>query len=717
MESLTKQCLLAFVVLLLSCGALGEYCFRNREARGGLGTCTVEIQDVSTKAECCTAGGSGWTEKANGKRCADTCEGLPEDEEEDEAPPPDPPLVVEDITGGYCFRTRVARGSLGACEDLIGEKTRTDCCRYGGDGWTDRSSGKRCTDTCEGVVDTGPRGTCFSNWRTNRRRCFNPVGEMTRLQCCRQDGAGWSILDTGANCEDSCLADPVDGGWSEFSEWGQCSVTCEEGRQTRTRTCTDPPPAHGGADCVGRATEEAICLEGPCPIHGGWGDWGAAGDCQATCQTARVPVYKAQQRPCNNPEPAHGGNFCEGPSSRRIRCRALPYCPIDGAWSDYGDWSDCSQTCDTGVQIRERRCDNPPPNMADRTVPEFRANKKNAETDALVQYMVDGHRGVSGRNVMLRSVVSTAENCGHERVQTQTRDTGETIARVVSSTQKSVQYVQVRNSIHFELAYTGSCGVLTYSWSAWSVWLPCSDGCRKGSVRNRFRKCEGIGRCEGDYMETQSCRNLDPCPDEVDGSGSGSGSGQGIDVICDDEDECLPYQEPEISYSYDNIEDVEVDCNENEYDYSIYSDQPNDCNNNVPGGPGVVEEPEEPENKGSSSIDYSDDDVPIGVPVPDAPDEDSYSLDEDPVPDVQGEDDSYSIEEDPVPDVQGEDDSYSLDEDPVPDVQGEDDSYSLDEDPVPDVQGEDDSYSYEDAVGDVAVAVEVPPEEDFSVSY
>lgn len=82
------------------------------------------------------------------------------------------------------------------------------------------------------------------------------------------------------------------------------------------------------------------------------------------------------------------------------------------------------------------------PNMADRTVPEFRVNKKNAETDALVQYMVDGHRGVSGRNVMLRSVVSTAENCGHERVQTLTRDTGETIARVVSSTQKSVQYVQ-----------------------------------------------------------------------------------------------------------------------------------------------------------------------------------------------------------------------------------------------------------------------------------
>ncbi|PIK58828.1 hypothetical protein BSL78_04287 [Apostichopus japonicus] len=667
MESLTKQCLLAFVVLLLSCGALGEYCFRNREARGGLGTCTVEIQDVSTKAECCTAGGSGWTEKANGKRCADTCEGLPEDEEEEEeAPPPDPPLVVEDITGGYCFRTRVARGILGACEDLIGEKTKTDCCRYGGDGWTDRSSGKRCTDTCEGVVDTGPRGTCFSNWRTNRRRCFNPVGEMTRLQCCRQDGAGWSILDTGANCEDSCLADPVDGGWSEFSEWGQCSVTCEEGLQTRTRTCTDPPPAHGGADCVGRATEEAICLEGPCPIHGGWGDWGAAGDCQATCQTARVPVYKAQQRPCNNPEPAHGGNFCEGPSSRRIRCRALPYCPIDGAWSDYGDWSDCSQTCDTGVQIRERRCDNPPPQHGGQNCTGVSREQKECRNRRPCPI----HGGWSSWGEWTEC---DAPKCGVDGRKLRSRTCTNPNPR------HGGNYCEGR------IINTEVCSVCP-TWSAWSVWLPCSDGCRRGSVRNRFRKCEGIGRCEGDYMETQSCRNLDPCPDEVDGSGSGSGSGQSIDVICDDEDECLPYQEPEISYSYDNIEDVEVDCNENEYDYSVYSDQPNDCNNNVPGGPGVVEEPEEPEepeNKGSSSIDYSDDDVPIGVPVPDAPDEDSYSLDEDPVPDVQGEDDSYS----------------------------------LDEDPVPDVQGEDDSYSYEDVVGDVAVAVEVPPEEDFSVSY
>ena len=65
-------------------------------------------------------------------------------------------------------------------------------------------------------------------------------------------------------CIFSCLVLPVDmthsedGGWSRFST---CSVTCGDG--TQTRTCDDPAPAHGGADCVGDATQK--CNLGECP--------------------------------------------------------------------------------------------------------------------------------------------------------------------------------------------------------------------------------------------------------------------------------------------------------------------------------------------------------------------------------------------------------------------------------------------------------------------
>ncbi|XP_057688046.1 A disintegrin and metalloproteinase with thrombospondin motifs 17 isoform X1 [Corythoichthys intestinalis] len=34
---------------------------------------------------------------------------------------------------------------------------------------------------------------------------------------------------------------------------------------------------------------------------------------------------------------------------------------VDGDWSPWGPWSMCSRTCATGVQFRQRKCDNPPP--------------------------------------------------------------------------------------------------------------------------------------------------------------------------------------------------------------------------------------------------------------------------------------------------------------------------------------------------------------------
>lgn len=62
-----------------------------------------------------------------------------------------------------------------------------------------------------------------------------------------------------------CITPIVDGKWTVWEKWSICPVTCGGGVQDRSRTCTNPPPAFGGAPCVGASKETRSCNERPCP--------------------------------------------------------------------------------------------------------------------------------------------------------------------------------------------------------------------------------------------------------------------------------------------------------------------------------------------------------------------------------------------------------------------------------------------------------------------
>lgn len=51
---------------------------------------------------------------------------------------------------------------------------------------------------------------------------------------------------------------PVNGIWSVWSTWTLYPKNCVVGNETRTRSCNNPTPAHGGDNCTGDDREFRI---------------------------------------------------------------------------------------------------------------------------------------------------------------------------------------------------------------------------------------------------------------------------------------------------------------------------------------------------------------------------------------------------------------------------------------------------------------------------
>lgn len=67
------------------------------------------------------------------------------------------------------------------------------------------------------------------------------------------------------NMKVSCLP-VVNGGWGAWQAWTPCyPVSCWFGTKLRTRPCNNPLPMYGGQYCSGNPTEIINCLRGQCP--------------------------------------------------------------------------------------------------------------------------------------------------------------------------------------------------------------------------------------------------------------------------------------------------------------------------------------------------------------------------------------------------------------------------------------------------------------------
>ncbi|XP_032884067.1 hemicentin-1 isoform X2 [Amblyraja radiata] len=289
----------------------------------------------------------------------------------------------------------------------------------------------------------------------------------------------------------------VHGGFSEWLKWGPCSVTCGQGVRKRLRLCQDPVPANGGRYCQGTDTETRECQSKPCPVDGSWSKWGQWEECSRTCGQGN----RTRTRSCSNPSFQFGGRRCEGKAVEAIMCNIQP-CPVVGGWSPWLPWSPCSETCGKGTQSRLRLCNNPPPSFDG-----SHCEGQDAQTRVCRNRMCP----VDGKWTPWISWSACSVSCGGG-----TRQRARTCSNPMP--QHGGHYCE-GSDVQMDFCNTDPCPIHG-NWGPWSSWGTCSRTCNGGQMRS-YRTCDnprpasGGRACAGADTQIHRC-NSDICP--VDGN-------------------------------------------------------------------------------------------------------------------------------------------------------------------------------------------------------
>jgi len=168
--------------------------------------------------------------------------------------------------------------------------------------------------------------TCGGGNQTRIRLCDSPAVAHGGAACASNSSYTETTNGTGIAQQEAMQACnehpcPIDGNWGSWEPWSDCSVTCSNGTETRTRLCDNPKPMYGGANCTSNSsrteswsvlngtieeTDTQGCDEGPCPIDGNWGQWGNWTECSKTC----IGGMQNRTRTCSDPIPQYGGFNC-----------------------------------------------------------------------------------------------------------------------------------------------------------------------------------------------------------------------------------------------------------------------------------------------------------------------------------------------------------------------------------------------------------------------
>nr|CAJ65510.3 HyTSR1 protein [Hydra vulgaris] len=344
-------------------------------------------------------------------------------------------------------------------------------------GYTEWSTFSFCSVSC-GVGTQSKTRQCTNPYPEHGGKDCSVLGKSEEFQICKQP---------------EC---PTNGGWSSFSDFSDCSVTCGRGIKTKTRTCTNPSPQFNGTPCIGDSTETIECVLKSCPVHGGLSAWSTFSPCSSSCGKGTQTRTKL----CNNPTPMYGGNPCEGITVESKECQLIE-CPVDGGWTKWSEPSECSTTCGSGLKVKTRSCTDPKPL--------FGGKDCVGESQITLSCFLT-NCPVDGGFTQWSAYGECSSSCG-DGLKTRTRTCSNPIPSFGG-----------QNCIG-ETKENSYCNInpcpINGGFTEWSDFGACSEPCGEGR-KSRSRKCEnpkpehGGLNCVGDFVEEVKCK-VRECP--IDG--------------------------------------------------------------------------------------------------------------------------------------------------------------------------------------------------------
>uniref|UniRef100_A0A671XJG7 Semaphorin-5A n=1 Tax=Sparus aurata TaxID=8175 RepID=A0A671XJG7_SPAAU len=319
---------------------------------------------------------------------------------------------------------------------------------------------------------------------------------------------------------------------SNMSQWKQNITVCPLRNQTTNgvfgpwapwQPCNNDDGVDGMSSCLCRSrscdSPAPRCggknCEGPtievsnCSRNGGWTPWSSWGQCSTTCGTG----FELRQRSCNNPSPRHGGRVCVGPSRDERFCNEGVSCPQPIFWSPWGSWTKCSTECGGGVHSRVRTCENG--NSCPGCALEYKACNLEAcpevkrNTPWTPWMPVNVTQGGARQEQRMRYMCRAHLSDPHEL------QIGRRKVETRYCPNDGTAACETDSKFRWDLL-SGLVRVAGAGWSSWETWSSCSQSCAKG-YRTRRRTCAGPeGKsapvaCRGSPVEYQDC-NVQSCP-------------------------------------------------------------------------------------------------------------------------------------------------------------------------------------------------------------